>query len=200
LAVRTRMGIIEHRGSSAQAVLFQAKTQARGMIAMGMAFGISPAHQAYGQVLGSESIFPYDKREVVDSESGPVSDYSKTKRRLASPTLLAMLKSEINREARAFSVSLGLLLSGGARISSGQFRDSLASQIPDGPHPVIGGDMEGVGLLSVSPSDDPRWVVVKGISDFAEGKSSTTDVSMRETACRNAVRLVLSAILHEGNS
>ena len=28
--------------------------------------------------------------------------------------------------------------------------------------------MEGVGLVSVSSPEDPAWIVVKGISDFAD--------------------------------
>ena len=55
--------------------------------------------------------------------------------------------------------------------------------------------MEGVGLLSVSSADDPAWVVVKGISDFAEDTRSEEFERTRELACRNSARFVLSALM-----
>jgi nucleoside phosphorylase len=195
LAVRTRMGTVDHRGATTQAVLFRAKTQARGLIAVGMAFGMSRKYQRFGDVLVSESLFPYDVREVVDSPAGPVPNYEKTKRRWASSVLVAMIDAEILRKALPFAVHRGLLLSGNARISSSAFRDDLAARIPPSG-PIVGGDMEGVGLLAVAPADKPVWIVVKGISDFAEGDASHTDDVLRGIACRNAVYLVLVSILH----
>lgn len=196
VAVRTRMGTVEHRAAAFQAALFQSKTGATGLIATGMAFGISPELQRIGEVLVAESLFPYDQREIVDSPVGPVPDYTRTKRRAANRDLVSMIAQEVRRSAFPFRVSTGLLLSGGARISSRSFRDSLVAAVPPGREPVIGGDMEGVGLLSVSHARDPRWVVVKGISDFAEGGAGSTKPAVRLAACRNAIGLVLSAILH----
>lgn len=197
VAVRTRIGTIEHRAATSQAIRFQAKTNATFFVATGMAWGLSSEQQSLGEVLVSRSLFPYDDREMVDSPTGPVPNYDKTKRRLSSQTLFSLVKAESQREDLPFKVTIGMLLSGGTRVSSRNFRNALAAGIPESSDTIIGGDMEGVGLLAVAPADDPRWLVVKGISDFGEGSAEKTDKTMRAAACRNAVWLVLSAFLHE---
>lgn len=194
LAIKTRMGTVDFRAATSQAILFQARTGARRLIAMGMAFGLDRTTQNFGEVLVAESIFPYDIREMLDSPSGPVFDYKKSdnRRRPASKTLVTMVQAGYLRAKPNYRVSFGTLLSGGARISSTQFRDALVNSVPPGTQ-VIGGDMEGVGLLSVSRAD---WLVVKGISDFAESPSGNTHPDNRALACRNSIALVLASIVH----
>lgn len=196
VAIRTRIGTVEHGAATSQAIRFQAHTSATAFVAMGMAWGISPTLQSIGEVLVSRSLFPYDHREMVDSPTGPVPNYEKTKRRVSSDALFSLVQAESQKSKLPFKVTPGMLLSGGARVSSRAFRDTLAAGIPDAAA-VVGGDMEGVGLLAVAPAAKPRWLIVKGISDFGEGRAVETDPALRATACRNAVWLVLSAFLHE---
>jgi adenosylhomocysteine nucleosidase len=88
------------------------------------------------------------------------------------------------------------MLSGGARIHSRHFRDELVSLIPAPGDEIIGGEMEGVGLLSVSPLEDPAWIIVKGISDFADEDRDAVITESRPIACRNAADFVLRALLN----
>lgn len=76
------------------------------------------------------------------------------------------------------------------------FASSLPT--PAGEDSIIGGEMEGVGLLAASTTvDDPIWCVVKGISDFAdENRDAMIDTS-RPIACRNSANFLLSALLNE---
>ena len=62
---------------------------------------------------------------------------------------------------------------------------------------VVGGEMEGVGLLAASAAADPVWCVVKGISDFADKKRDTVIEENIPIACRNAAAFVLSALLND---
>ncbi|ADO68377.1 hypothetical protein [Stigmatella aurantiaca] len=198
LAVKTRMGAFQYGASTSKAILFERQTGAQRLIALGMAFGMSRKVQGFGDVLVSQSLFPYDDREMVDSPTGPAPNYSRTKYRHANAGLIAMVEREAKRTPYHFRVSFGTLLSGGARVSSQQFRDELFNHVPPGRFPVIGGDMEGVGLLAVAPADRPVWIVVKGISDFGEGPVADTVPDNRATACFNAALLVLSAIRNDG--
>lgn len=54
--------------------------------------------------------------------------------------------------------------------------------------------MEGVGFLSTCAPDDPRWVVVKGISDFADRPPGARSSDHRKDACYNAARFVLAVL------
>ena len=98
----------------------------------------------------------------------------------------------------AFGVHLGAMLSGAARIGSSHYRDELVRNVPAGEDPIVGGEMEGVGLLAASTaSDDPVWCVVKGISDFADKDRHKVVKANRRVACRNAAEFLLSALLND---
>jgi nucleoside phosphorylase len=66
--------------------------------------------------------------------------------------------------------------------------------VPPAEDGIVGGEMEGVGLLSVSPRDDPIWIVVKGICDFADEERDRIIKKSRPVACANSSQLVLSAL------
>jgi adenosylhomocysteine nucleosidase len=193
-AAQTRMGAIRHEGSAYKAILFQRAAQATSIIQVGMAFGIDPQRQSLGDVLVARTIFPYDDRIIRGGSGQPVIDYSRTKRRAAKTALVSLFEREIERGGHTFRTHVGTLLSGSARIFCGQFRDDLLKTIPPGRDRIVGGDMEGMGLLSVSPADKPLWAVVKGISDFADEERDGIIETTRPLACQNAVRFVLMAL------
>lgn len=193
-AARTKMGAIRHEGSAYKAILFQRAAQATSIIQVGMAFGVDPKRQHHGDVLVARSMFPYDDRTIRVTDGRPVVDYSQTKRRAAKHSLVKLFEREIERGGHTFGAHVGMLLSGGARIFSAKFRDDLVASVPSGRDRIIGGEMEGVGLLSVSPADKPLWAVVKGISDFADEDRDGIIETTRPVACENAARFVLSAL------
>jgi len=195
LAVPTAPGAFAARGSAARGVLFQAVTRARALIAVGMAFGMSRKEQQLGEVLVSRRLFPYDIREVHDRGAGWTCDWARTDSVKAHGGLITMFERASKRGQFPFRVSFGTILSGGARISSGRFRDELGRAVMSKScHGTpIGGDMEGAGFLSVSR----RWIVVKAISDFADGPVTVTDDTERTRACQNAVQLVLTTLQND---
>ncbi|HSW46739.1 MAG TPA: hypothetical protein VLM89_14345 [Phycisphaerae bacterium] len=95
------------------------------------------------------------------------------------------------------------MLSGGARIFSRRFLVELVKGVPWAEDGIIGGDMEAVGLLSAAPADEPVWIVVKAISDFAdeqrggvhqnEAKKQQYQAD-RSNACLDSARFVLRAL------
>ena len=109
--------------------------------------------------------------------------------------LVSLFQREQDRGTRNFQVHVGALLSGGARIHTRIFRDELARTVPAGEDPIVGGEMEGVGLLGTA--DEPNWCVVKGIVDFADEDRDAVYKQNRPTACRNAAEFVLSALVND---
>lgn len=195
-AVRTEMGPLSHGGSASQGIFFKGATGAYAIVQLGMAFGTMPERQQPGDVLVSTSIIPYDRRDIRTVGEGYTVDYSPARRHVANPSLLRIFQVECERGGHPYQVHIGALLSGSARIHSRLFRDELVSLIPPEEDGIIGGEMEGVGLLSISPANDPAWIVVKGISDFADEDRDAVIEQNRPIACRNAADFVLDALLN----
>lgn len=166
------------------------------MIQLGMAFGINREKQRHGEVLYSESIFPYDDRTILEENENWVVDYDKTTTYRASRVLIDLFERQRAQKETDFEVHSGVLLSGGALIRSQAFLRELVATIEGrtGSKSIVGGEMEGVGLLAVSARDKPLWIVVKGICDFADDRQQDEVQLHRELACRNAARFVLLAL------
>jgi adenosylhomocysteine nucleosidase len=195
LVVKTRMGAHDYRGSATQGHLFRAATTATGIIQLGMGFGIDPTKQRAGEVMVSTALLPYDSRDMVYRDGKVVADYTRTRRRLAKPALVNLFRRAEQNLHLPYKVWFGTILSGGARIHTRHFRDELVAAIPAGRDPIIGGEMEAVGLLSLSDPNQPLWIVVKAISDFADEDRDAIIESRRPVACRRAACFVLRALL-----
>jgi nucleoside phosphorylase len=198
---RVTMGPLGRLGSAAKAIRFQQATAARGIVQLGMAFGIDPKRQQVGDVLVSTSLIPYDNRIVKPAPAGAegyLVDYSPANREPARPSLVDLFLRERQRGGHGFRIHVGALLSGAARIASARFRDELRWGVPGGDDPIVGGEMEGVGLLAASTAaDEPIWCVVKGICDFADENRDAVIAAARPAACRNAAQFVLSALVND---
>ena len=201
IAVRAEnMGPLRRGGSADLALRYKLGTQASAIVQVGMAFGVSPQNeiQRYGDVMVSSHVIPYDNRDVRPQEGKPYHvSYERASWEEASPVLIRTFVSEADRRKgqRGFQVHVGAILSGAARIHSSVFRDELVRTVPAGDQPIIGGEMEAVGLLSAA--DSPNWCVVKGIVDFADEKRDEVFEANRPIACRNAANFVLDALLHD---
>ena len=205
---RLVMGSIGLLGTAARAMRLKTATGAQGIVSLGMAFGIDPRSQKPGDVLVSTSIIPYDNRDINPARrwwlqrllcgEGFVTEYSQASREPARADLVELFRREQRQGGHSFRVYMGAMLSGAARIHSSFFRDELIRCVPAGEDPIIGGEMEGVGLLAASTAaTDPIWCVVKGISDFADENRDAVIEINRPIACRNAAAFVLSALLND---
>ena len=193
------MGPFGHRGSAATAMRAMGVTGATGIIQIGMAFGAYPGLQNVGDVLVSSSIVAYDYRTILEAPGGNPpyeTDYADpsnpTPRFEARASLLSLFANAADDPGGDFRVHVGTFLSGGARIQSASYRDHLLRSVPSGDRPFVGGEMEGVGLPPANV--DPAWILVKGISDFADGADPETFPTRRSLACDNAARFVLRTL------
>jgi nucleoside phosphorylase len=198
---RLIMGSIGVLGTAARGMRLRVATGAQGIVQVGMAFGIDPRLQKPGDVLVSTSIMPYDNRDIKPAPDDPLryrADYTRVTREPARPALVELFRREQQRGDYNFQVNIGAMLSGAARIQSGIYRDELIKLVPAGDDPIVGGEMEGVGLLAASTTlQDPVWCIVKGISDFADENRDFVINVNRPIACLNAAAFVLSAILND---
>lgn len=199
LALRTEMGPFGYGGSAAQAIYARTETVARsGVISMGMCFGVRRETQAMADVVIASSLVPYDDRDVESDGGLPVVSYGRVKRRPAKAGLKEMLERARDAQARGFKVHVGAVLTGGARIRCRAYRDHLLEKLKKtAADPIVGGEMEGAGLLGLSPPEDPQWILVKGICDFADEQRKEEIGKSRAQACDNAIRFTLEALRYE---
>lgn len=194
MAVKTEMGPFSYRGSEALAIYAKTETSATALISLGMAFGVDRDKQKIGTLLVARILLPYDNREVRTVEGRMVFDYSNVAPHKAKPALTQMLEREAARAEWSGKVSFGAVLTGGARIRCSEYRNHLVSNLSNFGEMVVVGEMEGFGVLATSDPEDPNWVLVKGISDFADEDRDNEVKTGREIACRRAAEFVLNAI------
>jgi nucleoside phosphorylase len=206
------MGAMGFFGSAARAMRLRVATGAQSIVQVGMAFGIDPERQKIGDVLVSTSLIPYDNRIVQplirecgkcgEPAAGFMTDYKEVTREHGRPSLVSLFRREQARREQAgktdYQVYLGAMLSGAARIHCRCYRDEVAQGVRPGEDLIVGGEMEGVGLLAASVAwGDPIWCVVKGICDFADEDRGAVIREAREGACRNAASFVLSSLVND---
>lgn len=208
IALRVDMGAHGFGGSASKAIHFRGASGAQSIICVGMAFGISPTTQRVGDVLVSTGLLPYDDR-TVRCEDGRQHHYVYERVRTHSSKESLMRLFERHRDElteQQHAVHFGVMLSGSSRIQCAGYRDVLvrdtaaAAARNEGSEllpVVVGGEMEGIGLLSTSSPDNPSWIIVKGISDFADGEGKEHLPARRNLACANAAEFVLRALVRE---
>ncbi len=198
-----RMGSMSSRGSAFTCYRALQETHASSILGVGTAFGVNERAQKIGDLVVSDSVHLYDEGTVVDdARSGyryvydAASKVSATERwvdrfRNADP---ARMPWPSGRAAPALNV--GPLLSGGARIESGAFRDHLIGRVAAYGMPVVGGEMEAVGIAAACAAvSSQAWVIVKAISDFATAASRAQIERTRGPAAENAAWFTLQALM-----
>ncbi len=211
-AVETEMGALQAGGSATKALLCPIETGARVIIAVGMAFGIDRGSQKFGDVLVASHLLPYDS-VIVDTDNDgrlPRVRYDQITPTATNPTLVSLLLRHIDKAQLPYQVHFGAMLSGSAQIRCRAHRDHLAAKLNKKltdldkqarkkgsalTERVIGGEMEGVGLIATPQSEGlTPWLIVKGISDFADEDHGKDVGDQRAQACQNAITLVLDAL------
>jgi len=211
--VETEMGALQAGGSATKGLLCPYETGARYVIAVGTAFGVDRSSQAFGDVLVATHVLPYDS-VLIDTESDgrlPRIRYDKAKPTPTDPALVAMLRRFVEQSPLTCNVHFGAMLSGSAQIRCSAHRDHLVAKLNKKltdldreqqkkkgsalAERVVGGEMEGVGLLATPQTEGSvSWLIVKGISDFADEQHLADSEAHRVLACENSIELVLRAL------
>lgn len=144
----------------------------------GIACGLQRKKQKLGDILVSVQMFNYtlQKRDI---KSGVILRGSKPH---APTTLLDRFRSG-ELDWKHVPVHFGLIMSGETLINDPKFRDLLLEHEPE----AIGAEMEGFGLYVAADEAKKDWILVKGISDWGDGKKHDKE---QPTAARNAARFV----------
>jgi nucleoside phosphorylase/GGDEF domain-containing protein len=174
--------------------------QPQALIGVGIAFGVNPTQQNYGDVLVSESAYDYELARVNDV------DHANEARGLSEPA-----SDDLIRRFRAVDhfgrlrtrawpkIWFGCVLSGNKLVDNAKQRDEWVSQA-GGVSRVVGGEMEALGLARAvgragRKGDAVSWIIVKGICDFADGSVNNANKEANQAlAARKAALVVYRAL------
>jgi nucleoside phosphorylase len=161
----------------------------RGVIAVGIAFGVDRKRQDIGDVLVSKQVLPYDVQRVGTGADGATVIIPRAGKPDASSRLVDRLRSAkvgwTNSE-----VSFGLILSGEKLVDNIDYRGQIVALAPE----ALGGEMEAAGTYSAAYDRNTDWIIVKGICDWADGKKRINKTKRQKLAAENSASLVIHAI------
>lgn len=163
------------------------------IIALGIAFGMTPGKQHIGDVLVASHIRDYELTKVN-------SDGSQTPRGSKVPMTgwihnqLRHLQQTRGDQPQWPRLEFGTVMSGDKLLDHRPSRDELKKFEPE----AIGGEMEGAGVELAVRDLQIGWAVIKAICDWADGNKGvrTKDADQR-LAARNAA-MVVKALLELG--
>ncbi|MFG3100097.1 hypothetical protein ACGFZL_06215 [Streptomyces sp. NPDC048182] len=163
------------------------------VVMVGMAFGTKPDEQHVGDVLVSRQVVAYESQRV----GGPGTPYRLVQRGdrvSASPRLLDRCRT-VDVDWKLSTVHFGLMLSGEKLIDSADYRGQMTGQFG---HEAIGGEMEGAGLYAAAYRERKDWVVVKAISDWADGKKHESKAERQKLAATRAAEFAAALVTSGG--
>ena len=163
------------------------------LLAVGIAFGVNEKKQHIGDVLVSTDVLDYEPARVE-----PDGTFTRRgKPRETSRELSDRVKNlDLQRGGQPGwpTIHMGTIVSGAKLVDNEEYRDTLAALQGD----VIGGEMEGAGILAACAGKDVDMTVVKAICDWGTKKNNPSKEEDQKKAARNAA-IVARAILEQGH-
>jgi nucleoside phosphorylase len=193
LLVETGMGSSGPTGALASILDAVRDIKPSAIIMVGIAFGLKQDKQKIGEILVSRQVCCYDLQRVTELTPGKVDQTVRGDRVTAAPRMLDRFRGGTVGWEGA-KVRFGLILSGDKLVDSPALKTNLLLHEPE----AIGGDMEAAGLYAAAYKGKVDWIVVKGISDWGEGKNNPQKDENQALAAMNAAEFVFNVIRQGG--
>ena len=163
------------------------------LIAVGIAFGVNEKKQHLRDVLVSEKVLDYELARV---EPDGTFTYRGTPQETSRELAERVTNINLQRRGNAGwpTIRLGIMLSGAKLVDNEDYRNTIASLHSK----VIGGEMEGSGILTACSRDGVDMIVVKAICDWASHKDTPSKEEDQKKAAQSAA-IVAHAILEKGH-
>lgn len=163
------------------------------IIMVGIAYGLKPQTQQIGEILVSSHIRDYERQRIGLGPNNEMQSVQRGDRPQASTQLLDRCRSA-QIDWKGPKVHVGLLLSGDKLVDHAEFLTQLRAVEPE----AIGGEMEAAGLYAAAHREKVDWIVIKAISDWADGnKKDQEEEKRQQLAASNAAAFVIS-VLQQG--
>ena len=163
------------------------------LIAVGIAFGVKEEKHHIGDVLVSKEVLDYESARVEPDDTFTHRGRTfSTSRELANRVSNLDLRRKQVRDLP--TIHMGTIVSGAKLVDNKEYRDNLASLRST----VIGGEMEGSGILTACQNHQVDVIVIKAICDWAAHKNNPSKDDDQKKASQNAA-IVARAILERGH-
>lgn len=160
------------------------------IVLVGIAFGLQSHRQQIGDILLSRQIQDYDPQRWGTGANQEVVIHSRGNRVMATEWLLDRFIAGKYSWPGIASIQTGSMLSGSALIDHREARNRLLQMAPE----AIGGEMEAATLCDVAQRHHVDWIVVKAISDWADGTKGQNEQIYQQLAATNAAQFVLHVL------
>lgn len=164
------------------------------LILVGIAFGLQPERQQIGDILLSRQVQDYDPQRWGIGAEQEVVIYGRGNRVAATEWLLDRFTAGKHCWRGTAQIQTGLLLSGSLLVDHPEARDRLRHLAPE----AIGGEMEAATLCDLAQRYHVSWIVVKAISDHADGNKREHEQEHQSKAAQNAAQFVFHVIGQPG--
>jgi nucleoside phosphorylase len=191
--VRSEMGSGGVGGALLTAATAISDLAPAAIIMLGIAFGLDPQRQQIGDILISRQLMLYDLQRVGTDSAGNYQLRARGDRPACSPRLLDRFRTGRDGWPGA-PLHFGLILSGDKLVDNQDFRAQLLQLEPE----AIGGEMEGAGLYAAAQRSKVDWIVIKAISDWADGQKRQGKAAHQQLAAHNAAAFTLHVIEQGG--
>lgn len=158
----------------------------RGIIMVGVAWGMNKGKQKIGDVLISKKILQYETAKISNGSTIPRGADSEAGGVLTNRFKSCMDWEYLLEDGSLAKKYIGTVLSGEKLLDDKAYRDRLHDSFSE----AIGGEMEGAGLASVAMANNLyEWIIVKGICDWGYDKQSDNKDKYQEIAMNSALSL-----------
>lgn len=185
--VRSGMGSMGPLGSALTANSAIALWKPDAVIVVGIAFGINKTEHKPADVLIAERLALYENQRI-GSEIVPRNSIPSTGLTLLNRFRDALGWSFKRPDGTKVKMHIGQMLSGNKLIDDPSFKQELIDRFPDS----IGGEMEGAGVFDACSRAGVEFIVVKGVSDWADGKKHDGYQEMAAASATSLAHHVLS--------
>lgn len=185
--VRSSMGSMGPSGSTLTANSAIELWKPDAVVVVGIAFGVDKTKHKPADVLVAERLALYESQRI-GSKIVPRGSIPLTGLGLLNRFKDAIDWSFKRPDGIKVNMHIGQMLSGNKRIDDPSFKQELVKMFPDS----IGGEMEGAGVFDACSRAKVEFIVVKGVSDWADGKKHDGYQEMAAASATSLAHHVLS--------
>jgi nucleoside phosphorylase len=165
--VESTMGSVGRDASALTVADAIREIEPKAVLLLGIAFGLRPEEQRLGDVIVADLVFPYEPARKGDVE------IPRGKPIAAGITLSERFRVRSadwveQHDEHRVQVLPGAIVSGEKLVAARAFRDELRTLFRQ----ALGGEMEGAGAYAAAARANVEILLVKAISDFADGEKS----------------------------